>query len=75
MTNSTSPASQLKLPANIPAPPPTNEPRHQHKNWIWCEYDLRKKYTAGDEFKTLLKDLKNPVDVTEIEFTREREKA
>ena len=60
---------------DIPAPAPTNEPRHQHRNWIWCEYDLRKKHEAGDDFKTLIKDLKSPADVTEIEYVREGEKA
>ncbi len=59
---------------DIPAPPPTNEPCHRYKRWIWCEYDLRKKYTAGDEFKTLIKDLKSPVDVNEIEYAHEVEK-
>jgi hypothetical protein len=44
---------------DIPAPPPTNDPRDQAKTWVWCEYDLRKKYDAGDEFGVLLEALRD----------------
>jgi hypothetical protein len=60
---------------DIQAPPPTNRLIDQHNGWIWCEYDLRKKLEAGDDFKTLIKGLKSPADVTAIEYAHEMEKA
>jgi hypothetical protein len=43
---------------DIPAPPPTNLPEDQHDGWLWCEYDLKKKYDGGSDFKTLMAELK-----------------
>ena len=54
---------------DIQAPPPSVEHRHQHLSWVWCEYDLRKKYDAGDDFKTIIKQLKTPLELTELEVT------
>ena len=51
---------------DIKAPPPSSEPRHQHDRWVWCEYDLRKKYKSGDDFKTLIKKLSTPLEITEV---------
>jgi hypothetical protein len=42
---------------DIPAPPPTDLPEDQHQHWIWCEYDLRKKYDPGTDFEKLVADL------------------
>ena len=39
---------------DIPAPPPSNSPEDQLINWVWCEYDLRKKYDPGDSFEDIL---------------------
>ena len=39
---------------DIPAPPPTDLPEDQHDGWVWAEYDLKKKYDAGDGFEDLL---------------------
>jgi len=43
---------------DIPAPPPTDLPEDQHDNWVWCEYDLRKKYDPGEDFESLIEELK-----------------
>ncbi len=49
---------------DISAPPPTDLPEDQHDNWIWSEYDLRKKYQAGDDFESLMSSLKAPLAVS-----------
>ena len=49
---------------DIPAPPPTDLPEDQHNHWIWCEYDLRKKYDPGIDFEELIGML-NPIPDTE----------
>ena len=43
---------------DIAAPPPTDLPEDQHDNWVWCEYDLRKKYEPGVDYETLIEELK-----------------
>jgi hypothetical protein len=43
---------------DVPAPPPTDLPEDQHSNWVWCEYDLCKKYDPGESFESLIEDLK-----------------
>ena len=53
---------------DIEAPPPTNNLLDKLRSWIWCEYDLRKKYDAGEDFKTLVKNLKKPLKVTELMY-------
>jgi hypothetical protein len=42
---------------DIPAPPPTDLPEDQHDGWVWCEYDLKKKYDSGQSFEQLLEEL------------------
>ena len=42
---------------DIPAPPPTDLPEDQHNHWIWCEYDLRKKYDPGIGLEDLIANL------------------
>ena len=44
---------------DIPAPPPTDLREDQHRNWIWSEYDLKKKYDLGAEFEALIAELKD----------------
>ena len=39
---------------DIPAPPPTDLPEDQHLHWIWCEYDLRKKYDPGENLQSII---------------------
>jgi hypothetical protein len=43
---------------DVQAPPPTDLPEDQHTNWVWCEYDLRKKYDPGEDFESLVDELK-----------------
>ena len=43
---------------DIAAPPPTDLPEDQHDNWVWCEYDLRKKYEPGEDFESILESMK-----------------
>jgi len=43
---------------DVPAPPPTNLPEDQHNNWVWCEYDLKKKYDPGEDFESILEEMK-----------------
>lgn len=43
---------------DVPAPPPTDLPEDQHDGWLWCEYDLKKRYDAGDGFEALMEVLK-----------------
>ena len=42
---------------DIQAPPATDLPEDQHDHWIWCEYDLKKKYQRGDDFDALMAKL------------------
>ena len=44
---------------DIPAPPPTDLPEDQHGNWIWSEYDLKKKYDRGEDFEDLIAELQD----------------
>jgi len=46
---------------DIPAPPPTDLPEDQHANWLWCEYDLRKKQQPGESFETMMERLSSAV--------------
>ncbi len=46
---------------DIPAPPPSDLPEDQHTNWVWCEYDLKKKYDPGEELESLIEGLKDAV--------------
>ena len=48
---------------DVPAPPPTNLPEDQHPNWVWCEYDLRKKHDPGDDFESIVEDMKYDTEV------------
>ena len=48
---------------DIPAPPPTDLPEDQHLDWVWCEYDLRKKYDPGSDFEKLMADLSQTLEV------------
>jgi hypothetical protein len=48
---------------DVPAPPPTDLPEDQHDHWVWCEYDLKKKYDGGDDFKEVMRKLKQEVVV------------
>ena len=43
---------------DIPAPPPTDLPEDQHIHWVWCEYDLRKKYDPGEDLQSIVDELK-----------------
>ena len=43
---------------DIPAPPPTDLPEDQHGDWVWAEYDLRKKYEPGADFDELITELR-----------------
>ena len=52
---------------DIPAPPPSSEPRHQHMRWIWSEYDLRKKLDPGMEFDELMSELHTPLHIFDVE--------
>jgi hypothetical protein len=47
---------------DVPAPPPTNLPEDQHDNWVWCEYDLRKKYDPGTDFEELMADISRTLE-------------
>ena len=51
---------------DISAPPPTDDPADQTNDWVWCEYDLRKKYDAGKDFESLMDELDEPIE-TEVE--------
>ena len=42
---------------DVSAPPPTDLPEDQHEGWLWCEYDLKKKYDPGEDFSTLIEKL------------------
>ena len=42
---------------DVMAPPPTDLPEDQHSHWLWCEYDLKKKYDSGGEFSTLMQEI------------------
>jgi|GEM_PF-2533182 len=42
---------------DIPAPPPTDLPEDQHDDWLWAEYDLKKKYKRGADFAELMAEL------------------
>ena len=42
---------------DVAAPPPTDLPEDQHDGWLWCEYDLKKKYDPGEDFHTLMESL------------------
>ena len=53
---------------DIPAPPPSDAPHHQHNRWVWCEYDLRKKYDAGMDFKILKEELNTPMEIENVFF-------
>lgn len=44
---------------DIEAPPISDSPKYIPGSWLWCEYDLRKKYDAGDEFEKLMENLVN----------------
>ena len=46
---------------DVPAPPPTDLPEDQHDNWLWCEYDLRKKQQPGESFEALMERLSHTV--------------
>ena len=39
---------------DVPAPPPTDLPEDQHGDWLWCEYDLRKKHEPGESFEAIM---------------------
>jgi hypothetical protein len=39
---------------DVPAPPPSDLPEDQHDGWVWCEYDLRKKHEAGEDFASVM---------------------
>ena len=39
---------------DVSAPPPTDLPEDQHAHWLWCEYDLKKKYQPGLGYEELL---------------------
>ena len=44
---------------DVQAPPPTDLPEDQHNNWVWCEYDLKKKHAQGDcSFEDLMEEIK-----------------
>lgn len=42
---------------DVPAPPPTDLPEDQHGDWLWCEYDLRKKHQPGESFEAIMEKL------------------
>ena len=42
---------------DIPAPPATDLPEHKNLNWVWSEYDLRKKYDAGTDYEELMSEI------------------
>lgn len=42
---------------DIPAPPPTDLPEDQHLNWVWAEYDLRKKYDPGTDYEEMMSEM------------------
>ncbi|MCW8876504.1 MAG: hypothetical protein OQK04_02275 [Kangiellaceae bacterium] len=42
---------------DVPAPPPTDLPEDQHGEWLWCEYDLRKKHQPGESFEFIMERL------------------
>lgn len=44
---------------DVQAPPPTDLPEDQHNDWVWCEYDLRKRYEPGDGFEEMMEALKS----------------
>lgn len=44
---------------DIPAPPPTDLPEDQHNDWIWAEYDLKKKYESGEDFSGFIEELRS----------------
>ncbi len=46
---------------DVPAPPPTDLPEDQHNHWLWCEYDLKKKYDPGEDFESLITSLKEEI--------------
>jgi hypothetical protein len=46
-----------------PILPPTDLPEDQHLAWVWCEYDLRKKYDPGSDFEKLMADLSQTLEV------------
>lgn len=39
---------------DVTAPPPSDLPEDQHDGWVWCEYDLRKKHKAGEDFASVM---------------------
>jgi len=42
---------------DIAAPPATDLPEDQHDEWLWAEYDLRKKHDPGMDFDELMAQL------------------
>lgn len=46
---------------DVPAPPATDLPEDQHDNWLWCEYDLRKKQQPGESFEALMERLSSAI--------------
>jgi hypothetical protein len=55
--------NQWSYATDIAAPPPTDLPEDQHDNWVWCEYDLRKKYDPGTDFEELMADLGQTLEI------------
>ena len=43
---------------DVQAPPPTDLPEDQHNNWVWCEYDLKKKHLPGEDFEQFMESLR-----------------
>ncbi len=48
---------------DVPAPPPTSLPEDQHANWVWCEYDLKKKYDPGEDYESIIEELEVTIKV------------
>ena len=48
---------------DVPAPPATALPEDQHENWLWCEYDLKKKHDPGSCFDELMNEIMQPTDM------------
>lgn len=46
---------------DVPAPPATDLPEDQHENWLWCEYDLRKKHQPGESFESMMEQLSSAI--------------
>lgn len=44
---------------DIPAPPISDDDKYKDVNWLWCEYDLKKKYKPGDSIEETLEQLED----------------